>query len=105
MRLKYWTTALLGFGLTLILASPLALSGKPEDPLSREMKMWVLRFGIYTCVTAFVWVLVALMAVLLIRSIRRDMVAERELNMKILLEKTLADHAKELNRQSDAQSG
>ena len=106
MRLKYWTTALLGFGLTLILASPLVLSGKPESgPASREMQIWVLRFLIYTCVTSLVWVTVALLAVLLIRSIRKGMEAERELNMKILLEKTLAEHAKELDRHGEASSG
>ena len=105
MRLKYWTSALLGFGLMLILASPVVFSGKPEDPASREMRMWVLRFGIYTCVTSLVWVLVALLAVLVIRSIRREMLAERELNLQILLEKTLAEHAKDIDLQSEAQSG
>ena len=105
MRLKYWTTALLILGMTLILGSPVVLSGKPEDPASHEMKAWVLRFGIFTVGTSLVWVLVALLSILLIRSIRKEMVAERDLNMKILLEKTLADHAKDLDRQGEAQSG
>lgn len=95
MQLRFWTTALLGFGLTLILASPVVFMRRPDPHETVEMQKWVVTAGIYVCVTAFVWVGVAILAILMIRSIRRDMVAERELNMKILLEKTLADHSKE----------
>jgi hypothetical protein len=105
MHLKYWTTALLGFGLTLVLAAPLALSGKPEDPSSRAAKEWLIRFGLYVGATTIVWALVALLAVLLIRKIRREMMAEREVNMNILLEKAMKDHAEHMSSQGNAQGG
>lgn len=93
--MRFWTTALLGFGLMLILVSPVVFMRRPDPHETTEMQRWVVTAGLYVCVTAFVWVGVATLAILMIRSIRRDMVAEREMNMKILLEKTLADHSKE----------
>ena len=105
MHLKYLTTSLFGFGLTLILASPLVLSGKPDDPASREAKEWLIRFGLYVGATTIVWAAVAILAILLIRSIRREMLGERELNMRILLEKTMKDHADALAAKGEAQSG
>ena len=105
MHLKYWTTALLGFGLTLILASPIVLAGKPDNPSSREAKEWLIRFGLYAGVTTVVWAVVALLAILLIRSIRREMMGERDLNMRILLEKTMKDHADAMAANGEVQSG
>lgn len=94
MQLKYWTSALLAFGITLVMAAPFLLSDKPQNMRSPDGQFYVLKFGIYTVVTAFVWVSVAVCALLLIRAIRRQMMEERELNLRLLMEGTLNDHAK-----------
>jgi hypothetical protein len=104
MRIRFWTSALLGFGLTLVLASPVVFMRRPDAHETLEMQRWVVVAGLYVCVTAFVWVGVAALAILMIRSIRKDMAAERELNMRILLEKTLADHATDSENGSQAPS-
>jgi hypothetical protein len=92
VSLKYWTTGAFVFGLGLICAVPFVIAGKPNTSDLHLARVWLLQFGIFVCVTAFVWVGVAILAMLLMRQIRRDVVHERERNMQVLMEATLADH-------------
>jgi len=94
MRLKWATTVCLVFGILLMFSWPFFLGPRPPRnapklELAEYAQKYLLLFGI----TAFVFLLTAVFALLLVRQTRRDYLEQTRVNLQELVEGTLRDHA------------
>lgn len=95
MRLKIVTTALVIFGVLLLLCWPLVLGARPPADSSRQvLAQWGARSLTYFLVTSMVFLSAAFGAVLIMRRNRLKYLAEVRENVRELIEGSLHDHGK-----------
>lgn len=93
MRLKTVTTALVVFGLALMLLWPFVLGERPAATAPRRAQAeYGVRLLTYFGVTAVTWLLVAGCAVMMVRQARREFLEKERQNLQALIEGTLRDH-------------
>ena len=95
MRLKVLTTALVIFGVILMLCWPLIVGERPPaDAGTKILAAFGQRMMIYFLITVGVWMSVAVLAVVIARQTRDQFLAEERENLNKLIEGTLHDHNK-----------
>ncbi|MCC6403601.1 MAG: hypothetical protein IT207_06280 [Fimbriimonadaceae bacterium] len=93
MPLRVLTTALVVFGLGLVLGLPFLLRGPGEDAQPAELKAHAVRLVSVVMLTVIVWVAVALGAILIVARERHDLAKREREMLKELVEASLEDHA------------
>lgn len=93
MRLKFWTTALLVFGIAMLLAWPWLVGPRPPSTAARvELVNYGVRVAIYFAVTCIVFLTDAFLAWRLMRAAREEFAERRVENLRDLMEGALHDH-------------
>ena len=90
MRLKILTTALVIFGLALMVMWPAFIGKQPVE--REELARWLLRASFYVMTILVSLVGAAIGAVVLSRRAREEYRAQADANMRDLIEGTLSDH-------------
>lgn len=93
MRLKIATTALLIFGLALLLLWPWVVGPRPPaDAPKPELAAFAVRLMIYMGATILTFAVTAALALLVARQARKQYREEALANLRELIEGTLKDH-------------
>ncbi len=93
MRLKVLTTALVIFGVILMVGWPWLVGPKPvPDAGTQALAAYGQRLMTYFLVTVSTWLTVAVLAMLIARQARDQFLAEERENLQKLIEGTLKDH-------------
>ncbi|MBV6458002.1 MAG: hypothetical protein HONBIEJF_01124 [Fimbriimonadaceae bacterium] len=94
MRLKIWTTAFFLTGVVLLVGWPWIVGPKPADTATKqELARYGLRVLMYFGLTATVFLVTAILALLVMRRTRKEFLEESGKNLQGLIESTLEDHA------------
>lgn len=95
MRLKVLTTALIIFGVVLMLCWPLIVGERPPaDAGAQVLAAFGQRLMTYFLITVGVWITVAVLAIVIARQTREQFLADERENLNKLIEGTLHDHNK-----------
>ncbi|MCB8933612.1 MAG: hypothetical protein H6534_09235 [Chthonomonadaceae bacterium] len=98
MRVKLVTTALLVFGIVLLVGWPWIVGAKPAATAPEQERLrYLLRYGIYFVTLLLTFFSTAVGAVLVARQARRQLKEEAMENFHSLLEGTLKDHGQGRN--------
>jgi len=93
MRLKVLTTALVVFGIVLMVGWPWLVGPKPPaEAGTQALATYGQRLMIYFLVTVSTWITVAVLALIIARRARDEFLAEEKENLRQLIEGTLRDH-------------
>ncbi len=92
--MKKALTALVLFGVLMLLAWPWILGKQPSPEHHRALQLYSLKFGIYVCALLIVFFANAALAWVVWRKAREEYREQALNNMKFLIEATLADHRK-----------
>lgn len=93
--LKFWTTALLVFGLLLLMGSPILLMRRPVPGAPRDVRaVFAITMTTYVVVLLLVFFAVTYLSWRLIVKQREEYQAKHLENLKELVEGTLQDHQK-----------
>lgn len=94
MRLKIWTTACFLTGTALLVGWPWIVGAKPEEnAVKQELARYGIRVLMYFGLTATVFLVTAILALLVMRRTRQEFLEESGKNLQGLIESTLEDHA------------
>lgn len=95
--LRFWTTALLVFGMLLLMGSPLLLMRKPPPGAAREVRaVFAITMTTYVVVLLLVFFAVTFLAWRLVVKQREEYQAKHLENLKELVEGSLQDHQKKV---------
>lgn len=94
MRLKIWTTACFLTGIVLLVGWPWIVGAKPSDTATKQdLARYGLRVLMYFGLTATIFLVTAILALIVMRRTRQEFLEESGKNLQGLIESTLEDHA------------